>query len=49
MTRVVFLLGELVRRVDFESCTKRCVISELGAIMLPAVWGEGGFLEALLL
>ena len=28
-----------MRRADFENSTKWCVVSELGAIRFPVVWG----------
>ena len=40
MTRGVFSLRELVRRADFENSASWCVVSGLGAIRFPVVWGN---------
>ena len=35
----VLSLWEPVRRADFENSARWCVVSELGAIDFPIVWG----------
>ena len=40
MARGAFSLWELVRRADFENSARWCVVSELGAIRFPVVWGD---------
>ena len=40
MARGAFSLRELVRRADFENSARWCVVSELGAIRFPVVWGD---------